>query len=112
MGRTADGGEVHAIKCWKCGSCFYINSYDGILLEDEDMDAVLCDGVVDPNFPANMLQTLVDAAMEQMEDLKMRVRSTDDDPEIVDMVLEIEESVNRVRDFLADGTLPEYTPPR
>jgi len=112
MGRTEYYEDIHAVRCWKCGACFYIDGYDSRLWEESDADAVICEGVIDPNFPADTLQTLVDAAVEQMEDLKRKVRTADDDPDIVDMIYEIESAIAGVKALLAEGMPPEYIAPR
>jgi hypothetical protein len=112
MGRTECYEDIHATKCWKCRTRFYIDGYAEELWDDTDDISIICDGVVDPNFPADTLQILVDAAEEQMEDLKMRVRSADDDPGIVEMIHEIEGAIADVKTMLAEGIPPKYIAPR
>jgi len=101
--------EPETVQCWKCKKVFWLTP------EDQDLknhDAVLmCEGQIDPAVPQHVLEVLVDAATEQIEDMKVSVRSEADDPETVSLVYEIEDCINYVKTLLREGNLPRYKPP-
>jgi len=103
--------EVEIIKCWKCGEMYWIDPLVEERLCGNIVNATICDSVPDPMIPKAVLEMLVDAATEQYEDLKVGVRSEEDDPDLLETIYNIGQAIDHVKQILREGKLPLYKPP-
>lgn len=101
--------ETEGIQCWKCRYQFWL---DGFGLNDANFaDDAVAVGVPDPIIPVEMLSTIADLAVEQLEELKWSVRSKNEDPEIVSVIDDITQTVNYIKSLIGSKVIPVYDPP-
>ena len=103
--------DTEAIQCWRCKELFWIDN----LTESEHFgnftNALICRGEIDPVIPTDVLTTIIDAAADQFDKVKKRIRTKEDDPELVEIANEIHNAINYVKKLLNEGQLPQYNPP-
>ena len=104
--------DTEAIQCWKCGDVFWVDESYAASYLGNFVNASICHGQVDPSIPNEVLETVLDAAEEQFEAIKGRIRTKEDDPALVEMVTEIRLSINYIKTLLNEGEIPEYNPPK
>jgi hypothetical protein len=93
--------ETEAGRCWRCGAIFEITQYDPVILDDEDTSSMMvCMGAPDPGIPTNVLQNLVDAADQQLNDLMEQWDSLANDPMAMQIIGELRKSVTFVQRIL------------
>lgn len=94
--------ETEVIRCWKCKTAFWLESYDNEIYKEDDDNALICEGTPDPSIPLEVLQTLVDVAQLGMKEF-LNTDASDD--ELMELFNDIQGSINYVKTLISEGII-------
>lgn len=101
-----------SVECWRCSNIFWTNDYYKDTYGDNLDDTTPVKGVPDPVIPRNVLETLVDLAQAQRDQLVRQLQETEDDDSLMEYIRHVEDCANYVKTLLQEGRLTEAEVPR
>ena len=94
--------ETEAVQCWHCKEYFWLDGYDPDTVDDPG-DAIVCVGVPDPAIPLNTLYDLVDAAEQNLGDIRSFYAAhpnVNNDPTLIRVIESLESSIKYVHNLI------------